>query len=44
VDYKDGETIIHHLSREDLSEIRQYGVDLFFNIESYLKHGQVNNS
>lgn len=44
VDYKDGETIIHYLSKEDLSEIRQYGVDLFFNIESYLKHGQVNNS
>ncbi len=44
VDYKDGETIIHYLSKDDLSEIRQYGVDLFFNIESYLKHGQVNNS
>ena len=44
VDYKDGETIIHYLSSDDLSEIRQYGVDLFFNIESYLKHGQVNNS
>ena len=44
VDYKDGETIIHYLSEDDLSEIRQYGVDLFFNIESYLKHGQVNNS
>ena len=44
VDYKDGETIIHYLSKDDLREIRQYGVDLFFNIESYLKHGQVNNS
>ncbi len=44
VDYKNGETIIHYLSSDDLSEIRQYGVDLFFNIESYLKHGQVNNS
>lgn len=43
VDYKEGETIIHHLSNDDLSEIRQYGVDLFFNIESYLKHGQINN-
>jgi len=43
VDYKDGETIIHYLSSDALSEIRQYGVDLFFNIESYLKHGQVNN-
>ncbi len=44
VDYKEGETIVHHLSHDDLNEIRQYGVDLFFNIESYLKHGQVNNS
>lgn len=44
VDYKDGETIIHPLSNDELSEIRQYGVDLFFNIESYLKHGQINNS
>lgn len=44
VDYKEGETIIHNLSNDDLSEIRQYGVDLFFNIESYLKHGQVNHS
>lgn len=44
VDYKDGETKIHNLSKEDLHEIRKYSVDLFFNIESYLKHGQVNNS
>lgn len=44
VDYKNGETIIQHLSNEDLIEIRQYGVDLFFNIESYLKHGQVHHS
>ncbi|MBS1512751.1 MAG: AAA family ATPase [Bacteroidetes bacterium] len=44
VDYQNGETIIHHLSSDDLKEVRQYGVDLFFNIESYLKHGQVNNS
>ena len=43
VDYKDGETIVHHLSKDDLSEIREYGVDLFFNIESYLKNGQINN-
>jgi AAA15 family ATPase/GTPase len=44
VDYKKGQTIIHHLTNDDLSEIRQYGVDLFFNIESYLKNGQVNNT
>ena len=44
VDYKNGETIIHYLSQEVLTEVREYGVDLFFNIESYLNHGQVNNS
>lgn len=44
VDYKEGETKIHNLSKADLHEIRKYSVDLFFNIESYLKHGQVDNS
>lgn len=43
VDYKDGETKAYFLNEEDLVEIRAYGVDLFFNIESYLKHGQINN-
>lgn len=42
VNYKDGETKVHYLKEEDLSEIREYGVDLFFNIENYLKHGQIN--
>ena len=40
VDYKDGETKIHLLSDEELLEVRQYGVDLFYNLESYLQHGQ----
>lgn len=44
VDYNAGETKIIYLSREDLREIRDYGVDLFFNIESYLKNGQVHNA
>ncbi|MDI9365378.1 MAG: AAA family ATPase [Flavobacterium sp.] len=44
VDYKDGETKIIHLSNQDFNEIREYGVNLFFNIESYLKHGQVDNA
>lgn len=39
VDYKNGETIIKNLSKENLEEIREYGVDLFFNLESYLKNG-----
>ena len=44
VDYKEGETKIYYLKEDDLTEIREYGVDLFFNIESYLKHGQINNA
>lgn len=36
VDYKNGETIIIQLKEEDINEIRSFGVDLFFNIESYL--------
>ncbi|HEX9514156.1 MAG TPA: AAA family ATPase, partial [Puia sp.] len=44
VDYKEGETKIYSLKEDDLAEIREYGVDLFFNIESYLKHGHVNNA
>ncbi|HVX51573.1 MAG TPA: AAA family ATPase [Chitinophagaceae bacterium] len=33
-----GETIIHRLTDEQLNEVYQYGVDLFFNLEDYLKH------
>lgn len=44
VDYKNGETKIKYLTSENLKEIRDFGVDLFFNIESYLKDGQVNNA
>lgn len=36
VDYKDKQTIVKHLSDEQLHEIFQYGVDLFTNSESYL--------
>lgn len=42
--YQDGETKVKLMSVEDMSEVRQYGVDLFYNLESYLKHGQVNNA
>jgi len=37
VGLKDGETIIKRLSDEELAEVYEYGVDLFFNLESYLK-------
>lgn len=32
-----GETIIYRMSREEMDEIYQYGIDLFFNLENYLK-------
>lgn len=35
-DFKEGETIIKRLSREELDEAYQYGVDLFMNNERYL--------
>lgn len=41
VDYDKGETIIKRLTDEQVSEVAQYGIDLFFNLESYLdKYGQ----
>lgn len=41
VDYDKGETIIKRLTDEQVNEIAQYGIDLFFNLESYLdKYGQ----
>ena len=41
VDYDKGETIIKRLTDEQVIEIAQYGIDLFFNLESYLdKYGQ----
>jgi AAA15 family ATPase/GTPase len=41
VDYDKGETLIKRLSDEQVLEVAQYGIDLFFNLESYLdKYGQ----
>jgi AAA15 family ATPase/GTPase len=41
VGYDKGETIIKRLTDEQVSEVAQYGIDLFFNLESYLdKYGQ----
>ncbi len=37
VGLKDGETIIKRLTDEQLHEVYQFGVDLFFNIEDYIK-------
>lgn len=32
-----GETVVRRLTDEEITEIYQYGVDLFFNLEDYLK-------
>jgi AAA15 family ATPase/GTPase len=37
VGLKDGETVVHRLTREEIEEVYQYGIDLFFNLENYLK-------
>lgn len=37
VGYENGETIIRRLTDKQVTEIYQYGVDLFFNLEDYLK-------
>jgi AAA15 family ATPase/GTPase len=39
-----GETVVRRLNNDEMSEINQYGIDLFFNLESYLKEGFVNNA
>jgi AAA15 family ATPase/GTPase len=43
VDYQNGETVVKRLRDEQVVEVAQYGVDLFFNLESYLKDGPVRN-
>jgi AAA15 family ATPase/GTPase len=35
-----GETLIRKLTDEELHEIYQYGIDLYFNLENYLMHEQ----
>ena len=34
---ENGETIIRKISDDEINEIYQYGIDLFFNLENYLK-------
>lgn len=36
VDYKDGRTVIKTLSAEEMGEVYDYGIDLFFNTEAFL--------
>jgi AAA15 family ATPase/GTPase len=35
VDFKDGQTAVRGLTTEEIHEVRHYGIDLFFNNESY---------
>ncbi|MEJ7680472.1 MAG: AAA family ATPase [Segetibacter sp.] len=37
VGLRDGETTIRKITDEEIIEIYQYGIDLFFNLENYLK-------
>lgn len=36
VDYNEGKTIVKTLSKEELAEVYEYGIDLFFNTEALL--------
>lgn len=36
VDFKDGKTIVKTLSAEEMGEVYEYGIDLFFNTEAFL--------
>lgn len=36
VDFKEGQTVIRGLTNKEIREVKEYGVDLFFNNESYL--------
>lgn len=42
--FNKGETKVKLMSEKDMDEVKEYGVDLFYNLESYLKHGHVNNA
>ena len=36
VDYRDGKTIVKTLTKEEMDEVYNYGIDLFFNTEAFL--------
>ena len=37
VDYQCGETVVNQLSKEDLNDIYNHGIDLFTNYETFLR-------
>lgn len=44
VGLNEGETVVKRLEDQDLADVSSYGVDLFFNLESYLNNGSVDNA
>lgn len=42
--YENGESKVKQMPQEEIEEVKKYGVDLFYNLESYLKHGQIDNA
>lgn len=39
VDYRDGQTVINRLTDDELNEVYDYGIDVFFNYERFMQHG-----
>jgi AAA15 family ATPase/GTPase len=42
--YENGECKVKRMSERDMEEVNDFGVDVFYNLENYLKNGQVNNA
>jgi AAA15 family ATPase/GTPase len=38
-DFKDGQTIIYRLTDDEVNEVYDYGIDVFFNYERFTQHG-----
>ena len=38
-DFQDGQTVVYRLSDEELNEVYNYGIDVFFNYERFTAHG-----
>jgi len=38
-DFKDGQTVVYRLTDEELDEVYNYGLDVFFNYERFTEHG-----
>ncbi len=38
-DFKDGQTVIYRLTDDEVNEVYDYGIDVFFNYERFTQHG-----